>query len=329
MSPIEVKVVRRRGWDVVRLTSDLVEVDVLPGKGGDILSATWRPLGVDVLWSSPWGLRQHGAVATAGDSVTALMESYPGGWQTVFPNGGDATVEHGVEWGMHGEAWLSPWDFTVGDGAVELTTRLVRSPFALHKRIALDAASITVTETATNVGGVAVEAMWSHHPAFGAPLIDGSARLDSAARTIIVDDVRDTSVGDLLVGGRGMWPDAPTRDGATADLRILPGPAEAVDRFAYLTDFDRGWAAITNAPLGLRAELEWDLTVMPHAWLWVEAHATPTFPWYAGAYVVGVEPASSIPGQGIARARAKTGTTLSFAPGESRTATVVLRLSAA
>lgn len=323
----EVEVVSRRGWEVVRLTSDVMQVDVLPGKGGDILSARWRPLGVDVLWQSPWGLRHRGAVGTGGDSVTALMESYPGGWQTVFPNGGDPTVEHGVEWGMHGEAWLAPWGFAVDGTSVRLTTRLVRSPFALVKHVALDGATLTVTETATNVGGVPVEAMWSHHPAFGAPLLDGAAQLETAARTIVVDDVRDTPAGDLVVGGRGTWPDAPTRDGGTVDLRVLPGPEQAVDRFAYLTDFDRGWAALTNLALGLRAEVEWDLAVMPHAWLWLEAHATPTFPWYAAAYVLGLEPASSYPGQGIAAARAKTGTTLTFAPGQRRTATVALRLS--
>ncbi len=305
----------------------MVEVDVLPGKGGDILSATWQPLDADVLWQSPWGLRQHGAVATGGDSVTALMESYPGGWQTVFPNGGDAVVEHGVEWGMHGEAWLAPWDWTVGDASVELTTRLVRSPFALRKVVALDGATLTITETATNVGGVPVEAMWSHHPAFGAPLLGAGARLETAARTVIVDDARDMPAGDLLVGGRGSWPHAPSRAGGAVDLRALPGSDDVADRFLYLTDFDRGWAAISNPGLGLRAELEWDLATMPHAWLWLEAHATPTFPWYAAAYVLGIEPASSFPGQGVAAARGAGGPPLLFTPGQSRTATVSLRLS--
>ena len=324
----EVTVVRRRGWDVVRLTSDLVEVDVLPGKGGDILSARWRPLDVDVLWQTPWGLRPPGAVGTGGDSVTALMESYPGGWQTVFPNGGNAEVAHGVEWGMHGEAWLAPWDWSVGDdSAVELTTRLVRSPFTLRKVVSLDGAALTVTETATNEGRVPVEAMWSHHPAFGAPLLGAGARLETAARTVVVDDARDLPPGDLLVGGRGSWPHAPARSGGTVDLRELPGPGDVADRFAYLTDFDRGWAALSNPGLGLRAELEWDLTTMPHAWLWLEAHATPTFPWYGAAYVLGVEPASSFPGQGLTAARAN-GTALRFLPGETRTATVTLRLSA-
>ncbi len=324
----DVEVVKIRGWDVVRLTSELVQVDVLPGKGGDVISARWRPLDVDVLWRTPWGLRHQGAVGTGGDSVTALMESYPGGWQTVFPNGGDATVEHGVEWGMHGEAWLAPWDFAVGGSSVELTTRLVRSPFALRKRISLESGTLTVTETATNVGAVPIEAMWSHHPAFGAPLLSGSSRLETAARTVVVDDVRDTPTGDLLVGGRGDWPHAPGRQGGQVDLRALPSADVVSDRFAYLTDFERGWAALTNPTLGLRAELEWDLEVMPHAWLWLEARSTLGFPWYGAAYVLGIEPASSFPGQGIVAARLKTGTTLLFEAGQSRTATISLRLSA-
>lgn len=316
-----IEVFPSHGWDVVRIASDRLAVDVLPGKGGDILAARALPGGVNVLWQAPWGLRRPG-VPTGGDSVASLMEAYPGGWQTVFPNGGDATVEHGVEWGMHGEAWLAPWEWTADGDAVVLTTRLVRSPFTLTKRIAVDGSTVTVEETARNDGGDAVEAMWSHHPAFGPPLLGPGARLETAARTVVVDDVRDMPAGDLLVGGRGEWPFAPGRDGGTVDLRVLP---ERGDRFAYLTDFSRGWMSLTNGALS--AAVEWDLAVMPHAWLWLEAGATPGFPWYRRAYVLGLEPASSYPGQGIAAVRAKTGTQLSFAPGQSRTATVSLTVT--
>lgn len=316
------EVVTVAGWEVVRLTSDALQVDVLPGKGGDILSARALPSGVDVLWRSPWGLRPRG-VATGGSSVVSLMEAYPGGWQTVFPNAGDPAVEHGVEWGMHGEAWLAPWEWAPVDSGVELTTRLVRSPFTLVKRITLSGATVTVEETARNDGGGTVEAMWSHHPAFGPPLLAPGARVACGATTVLVDDVRDTPSGDLLVGGTGTWPYAPSRTGGSVDLSVVPEPP--ADRFLYLADFERPYLSLSGG--GLTATVEWDLAVMPYAWFWLELGATDGFPWFRRAHVLGLEPASSHPGQGIAAARAKTGTQLAFAPGQARTATVSLTVS--
>lgn len=121
-----------RGWEIVHLRSDVVEVEVVPGKGADVTSVRWLPLDVDVMWHTRWGLRHHGQRATLGSSEALLMDAYPGGWQTVFPNGGDATTEHGVEWGMHGEAWLASYDWAADESApgasvaIELRAELVQ-----------------------------------------------------------------------------------------------------------------------------------------------------------------------------------------------------------
>ena len=61
----------------------------------------------------------------------------------------------------------------------------------------------------------------------------------------------------------------------------------------------------------------WPTAVFPFAWFWQEMHATPGFPWYRGAYVMAIEPFSSIPGQGLEKVMAKTGTQLELAAGEA------------
>lgn len=319
-----------RGWQVLRLSSATVQVDVVPGKGGDILAVRWRPTGVNVLWESPWGLREKGSAGTGGDSLPTVIEQYPGGWQTVFPNGGDPVEQHDVMWGFHGEAWLAPWDFSDGaaddDGVViELHTRLVRSPFRLRKQIALRHSSVTVTESVTNEGGLAMEAMWSHHPAFGAPFLSETCRVETAAATFVADDLRNTPTGDLKIGSRSSWPEAEGKDGPV-NLGRVPGPGAEIDRFGYLTDFANGFAAITNPDLGLRAELQWDAETFPTAWYWLEANAADGFPWFKGVYVFAIEPAAAWPGQGIDNVRTKTGTQLRFEPGETKVATVSLTL---
>lgn len=322
------QVAEHRGWEVVRLASDRLRVDVVPGKGGDILGARSLRSGIDVLWRSPWGLRPAGAVPTGGDSVATFMEHYPGGWQTIFPNGGSPSVEGGVEWGFHGEASLVPWEWSPVDGedAIDLTARMTRSPFTLRRRVRVQDGRLEVTETVENTGAAPIEAMWSHHPAFGAPFLSGACRIDTAAARFVVDHERDVPAGDLEPGVVADWPWAPTRDGGKADLRVVPADGEPLDRFGYLTDLERGWAKITNDELRISVELEWDHTVMPHAWLWLEARSTLGYPWYGQAYVLAIEPATSFPGHGLAVVRERTGTQVVFEPGVARTAVTSLSI---
>lgn len=319
------EIIRRRGWELMRLTSDEVSVDVVPGKGADILSVRRRRDDLELLWQSPWGLRQCGALSGGGDSVSRLMEAYPGGWQTVFPNGGDAVCEHGVEWGMHGEAWLTPFDTRVdGPSSLTFTARLVRSPFTIEKHVVLAGPRLTVTEHITNVGGHDVEAMWIHHPAFGSPLLSPDSVLEVSGGTVVVDDRRDLPSSDLGLGMQASWPHVPARDGSSLDLRRVPAADAGVDRMAYVTGVTDGRASLRNPRLDVGVVLEWDTATMPHAWYWLEAAGTAGFPWYQSAYVLAIEPASSWPAQGIAAVRAKGGAPLVFAPGQTRTATTSL-----
>ena len=319
---------QHRGWDVVRLANDEIVVDVVPGKGGDIL--TVAPVGGEnLLWSSPWGLRPRNGPVAAGSSHAVAMDYYPGGWQTVFPNGGDPCVEHDVEWPFHGEVWTASLDWSAdGDDAVAMSTRLVRSPFELTKRVHVAGCTVTVTETVRNVGGHGVDVMWTSHPAFGPPLVDGDCRIDTNAQRFIVDAERDTRSRDLDLGAEGSWPRVRGRDGEDVDLRRVPAPGAGVDRMAYLTDFaGEPWVTLTNEAAGVAVRLEWDASVQPHAWYWLEANATPGFPWYRAAYVLAIEPASSFPARGLATVRRTTGTQRRIAAGATATSSVSLSVS--
>ncbi len=321
-----------RGWEVLRLEVGALGVDILPGKGGDILAVRWIPLDLNVLWTSPWGVRPKGAPSTATDSLSNFLENYPGGWQTIFPNGGDACIDQGLELGFHGEACLVPWEWEIVGACDEnvsvlLKTKLVTSPFAMTKLITLTHESVEVRETAINLSEVPRDAMWSHHPAFGAPFLSAGCRIGVDASTFVADDERDFPAGDLEPGSRSTWPKGLGRRGEVVDLERVPDEETPLDRFGYLTGFRRPNAWIENHELGLRAELDWDARVFPHAWFWLEAHATQGYPWYGNAYVLAIEPASSFPGQGLASVRRKTGNQLTFAPGEEKTATVRMKLT--
>lgn len=315
-----------RGWRGLALETESVEVVLLPDKGCDVYSWTDRRSGIDVLFKTPWGLPDRtGRMWTDGSSA-AWLAGYPGGWQVLCPNGGAETqAPGGVRWGFHGEACLVSWVLdNVGDDGTtawaELSTRLFTAPIAMRRRLRLHGRTLTLEESVTNTSPDPIEVMWSHHPAFGAPFLDGGCRIACGARTVVADDEAPGTM--LAPGGRSSWPLAATAGGDQVDLSRVPGPEDNRAHLAYLTDFGDGWCTITNPRLGLGVGLRWPLDVFSHAWFWQEAHSTPGHPWWRQAYVAAIEPASTIPAQGLEAARRKGGRPLRLAGQQTRTAVI-------
>lgn len=112
------------------------------------------------------------------------LDLYPGGWHESLP-GGPCTIL-GAQEGLHGEATLLPWSWSIEEDeprtvSVLLTCRLIRLPFVLRKRLRLRTLSsmLEIEERLTNESDVEIEFMWGHHPTFGAPFLDGDCRIDA------------------------------------------------------------------------------------------------------------------------------------------------------
>ena len=302
MNPILERLPAQLG--AVSIGNEFVEVVVLVNKGADIYALVDCRTGVDVLFKSPWGARKPGLWSTTSTSLERWIDSYAGGWQLLLPNGGNECVEQGVTWGFHGEAAMVPWSVVAhSDDALTLEVSLITSPLHVRRELTLDGPVLKIREVVSNTSLQGVEVMWSHHPAFGPPFLDGSCILSVGCQTVWADDV---APGNLLApDSRHSWPMATSVDGSTVDFRRVPPPTEARAVLAYLEDFTSGFFAVTNPTLGLGVGIQWPLEVFDRAWLWQEVHSGEGFPWYQRAYVVAVEPATTIPGQGIATARAK------------------------
>src|SRR3954451_1175846 len=99
----------------VRLENDFLSLTILPDRGAEVSSFVNRRKGVDLLWKAPWGIRRQ----TSGDTKTLWMDGYAGGWQEIFPNGGDPCVYKGALLGFHGEASISKWDSRIEHSSVK------------------------------------------------------------------------------------------------------------------------------------------------------------------------------------------------------------------
>ncbi|MFE3452756.1 DUF4432 family protein [Nonomuraea sp. NPDC059194] len=293
------------GMRALVLENERLRVTVLADKGGDIVEFLHKPTDTDLVWLSPQGLRRP-LPQQAADDVGAFLDHYEGGWQEVFPNGGAPSVYRGARLAQHGEVAGLPWSVEVlsdspEEVAVRLAVRTRRLPYQVEKvfRVVSGTAAMEIEGRVTNEAEVPMHAMWGHHLVYGRPFLRPGARIRVPEGVTVIPHA--SSIDPL--GRRAV------------ELFTVP-PEGAPSEIVYLTGFDQGWYEV-HADLGVR--VEWDADVMPYLWLWQEVGASKDWPWWGRAYVVGLEPFSSMPTDGLSTA-VDNGTAMLLGPGESRTA---------
>lgn len=319
MAELEQRTVR--GWEVLRLRSAEVSVDVVPGLGGTLTALTRRADDAQLLWSTPWGLRHAGAWSVPGSSEAMMLDTYPGGWQTLFPNGGDTAVLHGVEWGYDGEARLTWLDWTFDDGVLAMTGRLVRSPFRLTKTVTVDGPSVTVAETVTNAGGEPLEVMWGSQLALGGDLVGPGSTVSTTA-SVVRPDPRHSSASnyeELMPWPRSLG------QRAVVNLSRVPAAGSAETRLAYLTDFTTPALTVRNAAGSLGVDLSWDES-WPYLWYSLEAGGREGFPWFSDGYFLALTPATSWPAHGLHEVRRTSASAVWVQPGEQLSGRLSVRV---
>jgi Domain of unknown function (DUF4432) len=319
------------GLRAVFLENELLRVGVLADRGTDVFELLYKPRDLDFAWLSANGVRD---ARTAGPgSSDVFVDTYPGGWQEVLPNGGAPSSYAGAHYGQHDEVSLVPWDYeVVEDGeeavAVRFTVTGRKSPFRLVKELRLSAGEpcLRIVETVTNESDVATRLMWGHHIAFGPPFLMPGCRLalpDGIEAVAHAEALNDG--GRRVRAGRFRWPHGEDESGVGVALDLIPErgtPSELL----YLTDFAEGRYEIVRPASRLGLRVEWDASVMPFLWFWQEFGRTTGYPWYGRHYNIGLEPFTSFPTNGLAEAVAN-GTALELPPRGQRdfwlTATVI------
>jgi hypothetical protein len=320
-----------RGYRGVVLENSQLAVTLLPEKGGEIYEIVYKPLNFDILWKAPWGLsRPNPVLATSGDSEAAWMDAYGGGWQGIFPNGGDSCVYQGAALGFHGEASTANWDYHCRQSPtsvrIEMEVDLVRSPFKLRKEVSIESGSLAVQihESVVNQAEKAYYAMWGHHPAFATKLIDG-AHLETAARRYESHIPEISATGRLSPGSVQDWPQMIDKEGCKVDLSRLPTGQLRISEMGYLSDFERGQYTLSNETIGLSVTLCWDANIFPYLWYWLEWGGSSQYPWYGRCRVAAFEPFSSVPCLGLTRA-IEQNTALLFSPFQTLSTELQLNL---
>ncbi|GAA1985762.1 DUF4432 family protein [Microbacterium pumilum] len=306
----------------ITLTSDALEATITPERGADIVQVVDLATGTPLLAESPTGRVNAGSVP-ATDSMARWLHGYPGGWQLLVPNAGPEREHGGARQGYHGKASLAVWDVIAQDAAsCELETHLMTAPLRIRRSVTVTGDALTVTDVLSNLSPDPVQTRIVQHPAFGTPFLDDESYVLTSAATIVTDAAAPGTLADADVTGR---PDEVLPRGPVPGSIRLPGPGSASSLFAALTDFAAPEATFCSPARGFAVRLAWDLTVLPHAWMWIEANASTGWPWFRRLYAVAIEPANVIPGEGDAVRRRRGGPGTEIAGGESLTLTTSIQ----
>jgi hypothetical protein len=298
------------GHRAVTLENELLSVTLLPDKGADIYTLIFKPRDMDVLWKSPTSLKRRtvGVETSTGNSQVSWLDHYEGGWQEIFPNGGSSCSYKGALLTFHGEASTSAWDYRVVSNSgtkivVEFTVNLARSPFTLTRNVTIESKlpSVILEEKVTNCAQEEMHYMWGHHPAFGAPFLGADCRLHIPSRRIETDEA-EMSASRFHPGASDSWPVVKAKDGSNIDMSVIPPDNTRISELHYISGLEDGWYGVSSPAHNFGFGLIWPKDVFPYLWYWLELKGSSAYPWYGRAYVVALEPFTSIPGSGLEKA---------------------------
>jgi hypothetical protein len=254
---------------------------VVTADRGEIRSLVHRPTESELLFQSPWRPAASGLDLLDPEAWT---RAWPGGWTLLFPNAGERCTVSGREHGFHGAASLARW--TVGQVADDAVLLGWRDPSGLEveRWVRLRGGRLEVENRVTNRSNTDQPYLLVEHLIFGERIAGAGARIAAPPAPV----VRMDDAGEPL-GEPEPWPTAEGWDTASA---------QPFSRFGALSR--SGTDRVVVERDGLEVAVCW--TGLPALWFWHEHQASDGFPDARPITCLGLEPASTITSQGLARA---------------------------
>jgi len=290
------------GLKTLIIENDILRIEILAGKGTDIVEFLYKPEDIDFMWRSP--ISPHNPYlfpVTKENTPGNFIDYYPGGWQEIFPNGGTPCEYKGAVLGLHGEVALLPWDYKILQDnqdrvSVLFSVRTYRTPFEIEKIITIEKGNgyIEIEEKVKNRGGQDMDFMWGHHPAFGKPFLSSDCFIKLSGCKIKVAPGDGKSLTNLKQT-EGVWPYVEGIDGNKIDISRIPSEKDNVSDVIFLTDLKDGKYEIVNKEKKLGFFFEFPLSVFKCLWFWRIAKGSYNYPWYGRNYNIALEPFSSLP----------------------------------
>lgn len=312
-----------KGLKTVILENETIRVSILADRGTDIFEFLYKPLDVDYLWKSYLDVKPQNYIFASCQPDGNFLDYFHGGWQELFPNGGDACEYKGAPLPQHGEVFSIPWEYNIIEDEpesikIKFYTRTYRTYFLIEKTYSIftKKSCIFIDEKITNECREDMDFMWGHHPSFGPPFLSDKCVIDLPDCEVINDEVDlSPTTGRLKIAHKSKWPITKGRKGENIDLSKIPSiDVNSHDR-AYISGFKEGWYAIRNTENHAGFGLAWDPELFKYLWFWQVYGGAIGYPWFSTTYNIAIEPNTSYP-PGLNNA-IKNKTSILLKPGES------------
>ena len=289
------------GLKTVHMENDLIKVGVLCDKGADIYEFVYKPNDLDFMWHSFNGVKDPRTIVVSKENDDGgFLDCYEGGWQELFPTIGSPSKYKGAVLGIHGEVAMVSWDYDILTDKIDEITilfrvRTTRMPFLLERRmtIKIGEPKLYISEKVINEGLQELDFMWGHHPACGPVFLDDSCE-------ILIDrgdisNIKFDWKGKCVIGNKHEWPILKINDGKDLNVSKIKKPEEQLNMEFAISGFKGAGYEIKNTKKNIGFGLQWDKDMFPHIWMWAIYGGAPEYPWFGRAYVLALEPWSSLP----------------------------------
>jgi hypothetical protein len=319
--------------EMVLIENDRIRLKVLADRGADLVEIYYKSKNLDFAWRTSGGLPVKKVANDHPAEFETFRNGYAGGWQTIFPNGGAVSTYKGITYSQHDEVATMQWRYEIlSENTSEVSVKFyvtgVKAPFLLEKTYTLRAGhnSFEMSEIATNLSGQSHEVMWGSHITFGSPFLDENSFIHMPQGTSVFADRDNAELGRgrMRTLDSFPWPLGKNSKGEITDFSKLP-PMKTANEMFYLKDFPRGCYEVESPTWGVKAKVSWDKDVFPYLWFWQEYGADDGYPWFGKHYNIGLEPFSSYPTEGLAKA-VENGSAITFSPHEIKKNTITFEI---
>lgn len=313
----------------VIIENEQIRMTILAGRGADVVEFLYKPMDLDFVWLTSNGIPTKKVPDFHPNDVDSFLNGYPGGWQSVFPNGGAPSQVGDIQFSQHDEIALLSWHYTVEKNTVDQVSvkffvETKKTPFRVSKTFTLKKhdKKCTIEESVENLSQEPWKVMWGTHFSFGAPFLDANSTITLPAGGVVIPHAESISATGRRVGtaDKFNWPIGKSKNQAEIDFSKLP-KAKTESEMLYIEKLSQPWYQIENKDKKVGAKVTWDLELMPYLWYWQEYGSSTDYPWYGKHYNIGLEPFSSYPTNGLSEA-INNGTALSFKPKEKKTSNI-------
>ena len=286
-----------RGRRAASIENSALRLTVIAG-GGHIAEVLDKRTGVSPLWIPPWPSIEPAAFDSLTDptygsnSEARLLAGIMGHNLCLDIFGGPSAEEEAAGLHPHGEASIARYEIEPSATRLVMRADLAEASLQVERRIELQDRAVRIVESAENTTATDRPVAWTEHVTLGPPFLErGSTEFRaSATRSKVLEG--DFGSADYLVPAAEFdWPEAPRRDGGTADLRVCNEAAVSGAYTAHLMDAASPHAYFVAFSPRLRQAFGyiWRQADFPWMGIWEENHSRAAPPWSSRTLTRGME----------------------------------------